>query len=286
MNVIIKAIDESNLVDEAMLCVPRPESSYFANAEFEKGIKKGVEEKVEWLRQRLKDYGYSGHIAYGNDGKPLGFVEFISSKGAPVPTEEAETTAIITCIDVPKAPHGQGIGSKLLQTTLRQLWKIGVCQVKTLVSRSPQWINDGIYRKHGFQLEKTFYKVGNPEPLDLLTLRLDGPQPKIEAVTQHLEPKLSDSLPVEVLYFNSPQCPFNPAIHKNHLNAVAKFSNELVSFKIVDSWKKQGMAKRYGSMHFFDTFINGRSPFFGPPKQDEIEAEIQKEINRVSAIKT
>jgi len=282
LSVSIKAIDESNLEDEVLLCVPLPESPEAQKAsKFEKGVK----DKVEWLRLKLKDYGYVGHIAYGSDSKPLGFIEFISSKGAPLPIEEVETTAIITCIDLPKAPHGQGVGTNLLKAALRHLWKIGVCQVKTLVSRSPQWINGGIYRKHGFQLEKTFYKVGNPEPYDLLTLRLDGPQPKIEAIIEYLKPELRDKLPVEVLYFNSPQCPWNPAVHINHVNAIAKFSKELVTFKTINSWKEQEMAKRYGSMYLFDSFINGRGPFFGPPKQEEIEVEIQKEINRVLALK-
>lgn len=226
-----------------------------------------------------------GHIAYGNDAKPQGFIEFISSKGAALPIEESETTAIITCIDLPKAPHGQGIGTNLLKTALRQLWKIGVCQVKTLVSRSPQWINAGIYLKHGFQVEKTFNKVGNPEPYDLLTLRLDGPQPKMEVATEYLKPELKDKLPVEVLYFNSPQCPSNYAAYLNHVNAIAKFDKNLVTFRTLDVWKMQEMAKRSGSMYFFDTFINGRGPFFGPPKQEEIEVEIQKEIKRVLALK-
>jgi len=280
LSVTIKAIDESNLEDEVRLCVPPRESQEYST-HFEKGVK----DKVEWLMQKLKDYGYSGHIAHDSGGKPLGFVEFISSKGAPLPIEEAETTAIITCIDLSKAPHGQGIGTNLLKATLRQLWRIGVCRVKTLVSRSPQWINDGIYRKHGFQLEKTFYKVGNPEPLDLLTLRLDGSQPKIEAVTHPLRPELRDTLPVEVLHFHSPQCPLSSAVYSNHVNAVARFSRDLVTFKTIDSWKNQEMAKRYGSMYFFDTFINGRSPFFAPPKQEDIENEIQKEINRVVQFK-
>jgi GNAT superfamily N-acetyltransferase len=282
LSVTIEAIDESNLEDEVRLCVPSLESPKYSSFDFEKGVK----DKVEWLRLKLKDYGYLGHIAYGSDGKPLGFIEFISSKSAPLPIkEETETTAIITCIDL-HAPHGQGIGTNLLKATLRQLWKIGVCRVKTLVSRSPHWINDGIYRKHGFQLEKTFYKAGNPEPFDLLTFRLDGPQPKVEAVTEHLTHGLKDALPVEVVYFHSAQCPESSGwVYNNHVNAVAKFSKELVKFKTIDSWKNQEIAKKYGSMYFFDTFINGRGPFFGPPKQEEIEAEVQKEINRVLALK-
>jgi len=278
LNVVIKAIDESNLEDEVQLCVPSRESPDYSK--FEKGVK----DKMEWLRQKLKDYRYLGHIAYSSEGKPLGFIEFIPSKGIPLLIDEAETTALITCIYLPKAPHGQGIGTNLLKTTLKQLWKIGVRQVKTLASRSPHWINDGIYRKHGFQLEKTFYKEGSSEPLDLLTLRLDGPQPKIEAVTQCLKPELRDSLPVEVFYFHSAQCPFSSAVHVNHVNAVAKFSKELVTFKTIDSWREPEMAKRFGSM-YSDTFLNGKSPFFAPPKQEDIENEIQKEINRVLQLK-
>jgi len=282
MSITIKTIDESNLEDEAQLCVPSREHPRYSKLDFEKGVK----DKVEWLRQRLKDYGYVGHIAYSKDGKPLGFVEFISSKGAPLPIEKAgETTAMITCIDLPRAPHGQGIGTKLLQMALRQLWKIGVCQVKTLVSRSSRWINGGIYLKHGFQLEKTFYKEGNPEPFDLLTLRLDGSQPRIEAGTEHCRPPLRDALPVEVIYFQSAQCPFTSPVYISHEKAVAKFSKDLVTFKTLDAWKNPEMAKRYGSMHFFDTFINGRGPFFGPPTQEEIQNEIQKEINRVTQFK-
>lgn len=276
LSVAIKAIDESNIEDEVLLCVPSLKSQEYSRFE------KGINDKVEWLRQRLKEYGYTGHIAYSSDNKPLGFIEFISSKNAPLPIEAADTTAVITCINVPKAPHGQGIGTNLLKATLRQLWKIGVCQVKTLVSRSPQWIDNRVYRKQGFQLEKSFYKLGNPEPIDLLTFRLDGPQPKLEAATQHLKPEMRCTLPVEVLYFNSPQCPWSSPVHVNHINAVANFSQEVVVFKTLNSWKEREMSKRYGSMYFFDTFINGRSPFFGPPKQEEIEIEIQKEIDSLS----
>ncbi len=277
MNVTIKAIDESNLEDETYVCIPSQEHQRYSKFDFEIGVK----DKVKWLSQKLKEYGYLGHIAYSSDHKPLGFVEFISAKDAPLPIEEVDTTAIITCINLSKAPQGQGIGTNLLKATLRQLWKIGVSNAKTLVSRSPKWINGGIYRKHGFQLEKTFYKQGSAEPFDLLTLRLDGLQRKIKATTEQSHPPLMDALPVEVLYFQSAQCPFSAPVYLSYESAVAKFSKELVTFKTIDCWKNPEMAKRYGNMHFFDTFINGKGPFFGPPTQEEIEREIQREIDRV-----
>lgn len=277
MSAEIKPITETDLEDEIRVCVPPTDSPNYPK--FEKGIQK----KIEWLRQELKAYGHIGHLAYDGEGKTIGFIEFVPAEGSPIPVEDVTNTALITCIYLTKA-QGQGIGSRLLQTTLRQLWKIGVGEVKTVVSRSPQWINSGIYRKHGFQLEKTFYKVGNPEPLDLLTLRLGGPQPKIRAVEQHIKPQLKDNLPVEVLYFHSAQCPYSSAVYINHVDALAKFSKDLVAFKTVDSWKQPELAKLYGGM-FSDTFINGRCPFFAPPKQEQIEDEIQKEIDRVLELK-
>lgn len=280
VSITIKTIDESNLEDEVLLCLPSPESPKYSTWEFDKGVK----DKAEWLGRKLKEYGYLGHIACGSNAKPLGFVEFISAKGAALPVEEVETTAIITCIDASKAPRGQGVGTRLLNAALRQLWKIGVCQVKTVVSRSPYWINAGIYSKQGFQLEKTFYKEGNSEPFDLLTLRLDGHQPKIETVAQRFNSELKDTLPVEVICFQSAQCPFSSAVYANHLKAVGKFSKELVKFRTIDVWEQPEMAKRYGAMYFFDTFINGRGPLFGPPSQEDIENEIQKEINRVQGL--
>jgi len=280
VNITIKTIDESNLEDEALLCLPSPESPKYSTWKFDKGVK----DKAEWLRWKLKDYGYVGHIAYDGNARPLGFVEFISAKGAALPIEEVETTAIITCIDASKAPRGQSVGTRLLSAASRQLWKIGVCQVKTVVSRSPYWINSGIYGKHGFQLEKTFYKEGNSEPFDLLTLRLDRHQPKIEAVTQHFDSELKNTLPVEVIYFQSAQCPFNSAVRDNHLKAVAEFGKELVDFRTIDVWEQPEIAKRYGAMYFSDTFINGKGPFFGPSNQEDIEKEIQKEINRVQRL--
>jgi len=279
LNPTLKLIDESNMEDQVRLCVPTRELPDFS--EFDKGVL----DKMDWLRERLKAYGDIGHIAYNNAGKPIGFVEVISSKDTPLPIEESETTAIITCIDLPKVPHGQGIGTNLLKTVLRQLWKIGVCQVKTLVSRSPRWINSGIYLKHGFQLERTYFKIGCAEPFDMFTFRLDGPQPKVEAQSEDFTLELKDTLPVEVIYFNSAQCPWSSAVYANHLKAVTRFSSELVTFKTIDPWKDKKMAKRYGALYFFDTFINGRGPFFGPPKQDQIEAEIQKEVDRVLQLK-
>ncbi len=273
MDVEIRAITEANLEDEVLVCVPSKDSLNYYK------FRRGIQEKIEWLQQKVRDYGYIGNITYNSRGEPLGFIEIIPAKGAPIPFEDAISTALITCIYLPKM-QGQGTGTKLLRAALTQLQKMGVRQVKTLVSRSPEWINDGIYRKHGFQLEKTFYQAGKSEPLDLLTLSFYDPQPRIEPKIEHLKAETKDLMLVEVVYFHSAQCPFSSIFHINHINAIAKFSPNQVTFRVVDPWRQPELARQYGNL-FSDTFINGRAPFFGPPKQEDIEKEIQKEIDRV-----
>jgi GNAT superfamily N-acetyltransferase len=269
----IRTITQSNLEDEVHICVPPKDSPNYPK--FEKGIR----EKIGWLEQKIKGYGYIGNIAYNSRSEPLGFIEFIPAKGAPIPIEDDADTALITCIYLPNL-QGQGIGTKLLLAGLKQLWKIGVRQVKTLVSRSPEWINDGIYRKQGFQPEKIFYKAGMSEPLDLFILSFYGSQPKIKPVVQRFEAKSKNSLPIEVIYFRSAQCPFDSVFYLNYVNAIAKFSTDQVTLRVIDSWKQPELAREYGSM-YSEAFINGRAPFYGPPKQEDIEGEIQKEIDRV-----
>ena len=278
MNVEIKTITQLNLEDEVHICVPPKSSPNYMKFE------KGVREKTVWLQQKIGDYGYIGNLAYNSLGEPIGFIEFIPAKDAPIPIEDISNTALITCIYLPKM-QGQGIGTKLLRVALKQLWKIGVTKVKTVVSRSPEWINDGIYRKHGFQLERTFYKAGMSEPLDLLALSLYGSQHKIKPVVRRFEAKSKNSLPIEVVYFRSAQCPFNSVFYLNLVNAIAKFSADQVTLRVIDSWKQPELAREYGSM-YSETFINGRAPFYSPPKQEDIEKEIRKEIDKIIQLKS
>jgi GNAT superfamily N-acetyltransferase len=269
----VRTVTLSNLEDEVSICVPPRDSPNYSKFE------KGVREKIYWLQEKMKGYGYVGNLAYDSRGEPLGFIEFVPAEESPLPIEDLTDTALITCIYLPEM-QGKGIGTRLLQAALKQLWKIGVSQVKTLVSRSSQWINSGIYLKHGFQLEKTFYRAGSSEPLDLLTLSIHGPQPKIKPTIQHMKVKQKDNLPIEVIYFHSPQCPFSSVVYSRHEKATAKFSADQVTFKVFDSWKQPELARKYGSF-YSDTFINRRAPFFAPLKQEDIEREIQKELNRV-----
>lgn len=118
MDVEIRTITPSNFEDEANIYAPPRDSSSYSK--FEKGIR----EKIKWLQQKIKGYGYVGNIAYDSHGEPLGFIEFVPAKESPLPIEDTADTALITCIYLPNV-QGKGIGTKLLRAALKQLWKIG-----------------------------------------------------------------------------------------------------------------------------------------------------------------
>jgi len=273
LSIRIEEVDESLLDDEIHLCLPPRNSQQYA------AFVSGVEKKRAWLGKRLRELGSVAQIAYSKR-QPVAFIEYVSATSAPIPTVEGEKTALITCIYKPRF-QGKGIGTKLVQAALGRLRQLDIRRAKTLVARDPHWINSGIYLKNGFQLEKTFFKPGGTEPLDLLTLNLEGAETHAEEPTTiRFVPSVSDALPVGVVHFSSGQCPFNALIHSKLLKALEKFDSRHVVLEVLDSWENCRLARECGAM-YSDIFVNGRASFLGPATQEEFEEEIRKEIERI-----
>lgn len=276
MSIHVKEVDENLFDDEINLCLPPNLGS--ENAAFQKG----VEEKRRWLKKRLNEFGSVALVAY-HEQQPVGFIEYVSARNVPVPVNEDEKVAMTTCINKPRF-HEKGVGTALLHAALKKLKQMRIEQVKTLVSRSPYWINQGIYSKNGFQLERTFYKPGATEPLDLLTLNVKGTQKPInEPSTVRFPQMTSDSLPISIVYFCSGQCPFNALVRSRLIGALEKFDPKHVVLEVLDSWENCKLARECGAM-YGDLFVNGKTPFTGPVSLENIEKEIRKEIERIRAL--
>lgn len=232
----------------------------------------------------MDELGSVAQIAY-NKNEPVAFIEYVSAEKAQVPISENRKTALIPCIYKPRFQE-RGVGTMLVQAALERLRQLDVECVKTVVSRHPEWITGGIYYKNGFRHEKTFYKSGCVEPLDLLTLNLQGAQTPITEPTAAttFAPPVKKSLPIEIVCFNSGQCPFNKVIYTRLLKALEKFDAGQVLLKVYDSRKNWEIAREYGPI-FMDIFINGKAAFFGPPSQGKIEEEIVKEIERIEGLR-
>ncbi len=276
MSVKIKEVDEDLFDDEIHLCLLPKDSPKYA------AFQGGILEKRAWLKKRLAELGSVAQIAY-YDRRPVGFIEYVSAEYAPVPADDYGKTALVTCIYKPKF-EGKGVGSALLKVALERLRQLNMQQVKTLVSRGPEWINRGIYLKHGFQLEKTLYKLGGTEPFDLFTLSIGATRTPVQKpVTMRFEPQPTDSLPVHVIYFCSGQCPFNHLILERLRRVLAKFDAKHIVLEVLDSWENCKLARECGAMSTA-LLVNGRMPFLGPPSEEKMEKEIREEIERIRAL--
>lgn len=276
MSVKVKEAEERLFDDEVRVCLPPSDSGN--RAAFEDGVK----EKLVWLKQRLNEFGSVAQIAY-HDHKPVAFIEYVSAKYAPVPFADEGKTALVTCLYKPSYKE-KGVGSALLKATLDRLRALGASEVKVLVGRKKEWINGGLFLKHGFRVERTLYKPGRTEPLDMLTYDLTGIRRTLgDASTIRFESALSDSLPVHVVCFSSGQCPFGALVRSRLRAAVARFDSRYVVLEEMDTWANCRLARECGAM-YGDIFINGRTPFLGPASQEKTEEEISKEIERIKAL--
>jgi len=268
----IREVDESLFDDEIHLCVPPKGSAQYASFE------KGIEDKRKWLRRRLDELGSVAQIAY-HQHEPVAFVEYALASKAPVPFAEDGKTALITCINKPKFKQ-KGVGTRLLEAAVGRLRELGIEQVKVVVVRNPHWTTGGVFLKDGFQLEKTFYKPGGSEPLDLLSLGLKAGQRFVGGPSVvRFEAPVGGALPVYVACFSSGQCPFNAVIYDRVLKALGKFDRNEVVFERLDSWENCRLARECCAL-YSDVFVNGRAPFLGPVSEEKIEEEIRKEIEK------
>lgn len=272
LSVRIKEVDEHLFDDEVNLCLPEDSSRH---AEFEKGIR----DKRIWLKKRFDELGSVAQIAFFQH-KPVAFIEYVSAEKAPIPTAENGKTALITCIFKPRFKR-KGVGTALLKTALKRLTELGIKNVKALVMRDPHWITGEIYLKNGFRIERTFYKAGTNEPLDILNFDLK----RVKHVPREIEivkfaSAVTDSLPIDVVYFCSKQCPFGSLVHGNLTRALGRFGSKEVVLELLDSWENCRLARECGSM-YTSLFINGRAISGGPASEEKIEKEIESEINRI-----
>jgi hypothetical protein len=130
-------------------------------------------------------------------------------------------------------------------------------------------------------LRRHFFKPGGTEPLDLLTLNLEGTEMHAaEPATIRFAPSVSDALPIDVIFFSSDQCPFNAPIHSRLLKALEKFDAKYVVLEVLDSWENRRLARECGAI-YSNIFVNGRAPFLDTATQEKIEEEIRKEIDRI-----
>ena len=113
MSVEVRPLTIENVDDEIVCCLGKKNfespTPWFA---------KGIEYKRNWLKEQIDKHGEVGKIAY-KGGEPVGFFEYVPGNNAPLVFPERDHCVYICCYNVVTRERGKGVGSALVQSTLR-----------------------------------------------------------------------------------------------------------------------------------------------------------------------
>lgn len=157
----------------------------------------GVEEKKQWLIERIKE----GHVFRKLDEKGKVFIEYTPLEKAWVPVE-GNNFLYIYCLWVSGKYKGKGYGKALLEYCIaegKSQGKSGICAISSR-KKTPFLSDKKFLLKHGFKVVDT---IG--DEYELLALSFDGENPTFRdnGRMQRIE---SNNLTI----YYSMQCPYIP----------------------------------------------------------------------------
>jgi hypothetical protein len=140
-----------------------------------KNIKEpGFEFKRNWFAERAKE-GLKLKLIYADDGKQIGFIEYVPAEYAWRPVD-ADGWLFIHCIMVyPNKYRSSGAAAAMIQEATNEAKKSRKAGVCTMTSNGPWIANKKVFEKAGFQ------KVDKRGRFELMAVKFDenSPDPKL-----------------------------------------------------------------------------------------------------------
>lgn len=173
-----------NIANEHLCCIIRS-----------KKIHEGIEEKRQWLSDRLKE----GHVFRKLNEKATVFIEYAPLEIAWVPIT-GDNYYYIYCLWVSGDCKGKGYGKLLMEYCLadaKEKGKSGICMLGA--KKQKHWLSDqGFVKKFGFEVVDT-----TNNGYELLALSFDGTTPKFTGNSKKQEIEFKDLR----IYYDM-QCPY------------------------------------------------------------------------------
>lgn len=112
---------------------------------------KGYHDKIAWFKEKINT-GLRIRIAEDDQGKQLGFVEFMPSEIAWRPVAVKNYYFIQCIVDMSKDKRNQGIASKLIKQCENEARKYGKSGVCSMTSNGPWIATKDLFIKNGFKI--------------------------------------------------------------------------------------------------------------------------------------
>lgn len=284
MGLVIEDLESFHHInDEIICCVGK---QLFSNPT--RAFAKGIEYKHGWLRKQIKNYGKAGKIAYkGVD--PVGFLEFVPGKIAPIISDEKNSCVYIDCYYVLQHEQNKGVGSALIKATVEEFskghpWFEGkpAKAIKLLAFEDSAWKMAEPFHKMGFKTELKLTYAGTACRRIPLLLTFDSEPTKRRPKEILVKLPTRKELPLLVKTFVSTICPYGSPDFPEVKRLVRKFGRK-VKFEIFDLWKNPELVKTYGPHP--GTVVNDQLVWASPEEyMTKLESTINEHLQKLEPV--
>ena len=216
-------VNAENVADAGLFCIKNKKAP-------------GYSAKLDWFKQKCNE-GLGIKLLETEDGKPVGFVEFIPAEKAWRPVQ-AKNYLFIHCIVVQsKSLRSQGLASRLIyscEEEARKLGKSGIC----VMASDGVWIADKrLFQRNGFE------EIEKSGRFELMVKKFDpdAEDPKLI----EWESKAVGYQGWHILYAD--QCPWHVKSVEDLLNAAMDMDIDLNVTHLTDPSQARQMPCGYGT---------------------------------------
>jgi len=281
MSVEVMPLTIENVDDEIVCCLGKKNfenpTPWFA---------KGIEYKRNWLKRQIDKYGEAGKIAYKGD-EPVGFFEYVPGNTAPLVFPERDRCVYICCYDVVTRERCKGVGSALVQSTLKVFTKPHswfnnrpAKALKLIAFEKSDWKPIEPFYRMRFKIQTRWLYPGSEyvHVPALLTHDIEAKQRKAQTI--RLQLPTQKHLPLSVKVFRSVVCPWAPDF--SGAKQVADKFGDQVSFEVIDLWEKPSLTEIYGPTP--GTIVNDQWVWSSPEEYEEkLESAIREQLKKLQA---
>jgi hypothetical protein len=281
MSVEVRPLTIDSMDDEIFCCLGKKN---FENPT--PWLAKGIEYKRNWLWRQIDKYGEAGKIAY-KDHEPVGFFEYVPGDAAPLVFPERDRCVYICCYDVVTRERCKGVGSALVQSTLKDFTKPHpwfnnkpAKSLKLIAYEKSDWKPIEPFCKMKFKMQTRWLYPGSEhvQVPALLIYDIEAKQRKPQTIKVQLP--IQKHLPFPVKVFRSVVCPWAPNF--SGAKRVADKFGGRVSFEEIDLWEKPSLTEIYGPNP--GTIVNDQWIWASPEEYEEkLERNIREQLKKLQA---
>ena len=279
MSIKVKPLTIENMDDEIVCCLGKKNfegpTPWFAE---------GIKYKRNWLKRQIDKYGEVGKIAY-KDGESVGFFEYVPGNTAPLIFPDRDRCVYGSCYDVVTKERRKGVGSALVQSTLKEFTKPHpwfdnkpANSLKLIAFEKSDWKPVEPFHKMNFKTQIRWLYPGSEHrhvPA-LLTYDIEAKQIKTRTIEVQLPIQEHPPLPVRV--FMCVACPWAPDF--SGVKKVTDKFGDQVRFEVFDLWEKPGLTEIYGPTP--GTIVNDQWVWASPEEYEEkLESTIREQLKKL-----